>query len=201
MSDKRQFKHLGARLRAERPAPRSGLISAIVGRMPARVQRHPKASFRIALAAGMAVALVSAVTAVGGVGYAKSQVTHAVVAVKSTVQSTVTLHPSNSAPSVAKSASKTYKFPPIIKSVRTDKADPGCPGTVLIIKGENLQYVTTVLVGGDDQNPFLQHTPHLIIVKLEAGASGKITLVGTQGSTTYKKEFISKKCVPKDKDK
>ena len=66
---------------------------------------------------------------------------------------------------------------------------------------ENLQYVTTVLVGGDDQNPFLQHTPHLIIVKLDPGAAGKITLVGTQGSVTYKKEFISKKCVPKDKDK
>jgi hypothetical protein len=199
MSDKRQFKNLGARLRAERPAPSSGLISAIVGRMPARVQRHPKASFRIALAAGMAVALVSAVTAVGGVGYAKSQVTHAVVAVKSSVQSTATLHPSNSAPSVAKSASKTYKFPPIIRNARTNKADPGCPGHTLQLSGDNLQFITVVLVGGQEQNPILRQSRTQILVKLEPGAAGPITVIGTQGSFTYKKEWISKKCVPKGK--
>lgn len=50
LSDKQEFKHLGARLRAERPTPRSGLISAIVARIRNRVQHHPKASLRFALA-------------------------------------------------------------------------------------------------------------------------------------------------------
>jgi hypothetical protein len=200
MSDKRQHKDLGARLRAERPSPSSGLISAIVGRMPARVQRHPKASFRIALAAGLAVALVSAVSAVGGVGYAKSQVTHAVVAVKSTVKSTVTLHPNSAAPT-AKSASLVYKNPPIIRSVRTDPQDPGCPGTVLIIKGDNLAHVTVIWIGGPnhEQGPILQQSQHTIVVKIEANAKGTITVIGTDGIGTYKKEFIAKKCKPKHK--
>jgi hypothetical protein len=110
MRDKRELEHLGARLRAERLTPSSRLISAIVGLFPDRVQRRPKAaSLRFALAAGLAVALVSAVAAVGGVGYAQKQVTHAVVAVKSTVQSTVTLKPSSSArPSAPAAAEDQY---------------------------------------------------------------------------------------------
>src|SRR4051794_14592161 len=197
MSHKRQFKHLGARLRAERPSPSSGLISAIVGRLPERVQRHPKASFRVALAAGLAVALVSAVSAVGGVGYAKTQVTHAVVAVKSTVKSTVTIHPSTSVPSLAKSAGKVYKNPPLIRNVRTEP-DPTCFTGLLIIKGENLAHVSIVLIGDQTYHaPFFYQNIHTIKLKMKFPAIGKITVIGTDGIGTYKKEFISKKCVPK----
>src|SRR4051812_42164856 len=199
MSHKRQFKHLGARLRAERPSPSSGLISAIVGRLPERVQRHPKASFRVALAAGLAVALVSAVSAVGGVGYAKTQVTHAVVAVKSTVKSPVTTPPSTAVPPLAKSAGKVYKPPPLIRNVRTEP-DPTCFTGFLIIKGEQLGRVVLVLIGNDEYRaPFVQQNAHTIKLKMKFPAIGKITVIGLDGIGTYKKEFISKKCVPKEK--
>lgn len=203
MNKKRQFKHLGARLRAERPSPSSGLISAIVSRVPERVQHHPKASLRLALAAALAVALVTAVTAVGAVGTVTKQVSHAVVAVKSSVAPSKAppKKPAKKAPKPAKpgSSGKTYKNPPRILNVRTDPHDPGCPGTVLIITGLNLQFITVVLVGGDDQKPILSQNAHHITVKLDPGAQGKVTVIGTQGSATYKKEFISKKCVPKHK--
>ena len=213
MNEKRQFKHLGARLRAERPSPSSGLISAIVSRVPERVQHHPKASLRLALAAALAVALVTAVTATGAVGVASKQVSHAVVAVKNSVAPSKAPpkkpaakpkapapkdHPcKHGCPPKPGSSGKTYKNPPIIRNVRTDPQDPGCPGTILIITGDNLEFVTTVLIGGEEQGPILRQNRHHIVVKIEKGAFGKVTVVGTQGSFTYKKEFISKKCHPK----
>jgi hypothetical protein len=194
MSEKRELKNLGARMRAERLSPSSGLMSAIVGRLPARVQRHPRASLRFALAAGLAVALVSAVAAVGGVGYAKEQVTHAVVAVKSTVQSTVTLKPSSSArPSAPASASKQYKNAPVIRNVRPLPGNPDCPPEGLIITGQNLDTVTLVTVGGVPVKIISQNKNH-ITVKVPAGVTGKIVVSGTQGSAEYKKKIVGRKC-------
>jgi IPT/TIG domain-containing protein len=194
MSDKRDLERLGARMRAERLTPSSGLISAIVGLFPERVQRRPKASLRFALAAGLAVALVSAVAAVGGIGYAQKQVTHAVVAVKSTVQSTVTLKPSSSArPSAPASASKQYKNGPVIRNVRPEPGNKDCPPEGLIITGQNLDTVTLVTVGGVPVKIESQNKNH-ITVKIPDGVTGKIVVSGPQGSAEYKKKLVGRKC-------
>lgn len=138
MSDKRQFKHIGARLRAERPSPSSGLISAIVARVPERVQHHRRASLRLALVAALAVALVTAVSAVGGVSYATKQVSHAVTAVKSTVSG-------NSARPTAVSAASQYKGAPVIFRFQPKAA---CVFQMVTIFGENFFGTFEVDFGG-----------------------------------------------------
>jgi hypothetical protein len=144
MNEKRQFKHLGARLRAERPSPSSGLISAIVSRVPERVQHHPKASLRLALAAALAVALVTAVTAVGAVGTVSKQVSHAVVAVKHSVAPTRTppRPPVRQAPTAA---GKQYKGAPVVTGFSPKAA---CVGQLVVIHGTGFKGTTQVLFGG-----------------------------------------------------
>jgi len=182
MNDKRDLDNLGARLRAERLSPSSGLMNAIRGLFPARVQRHPRASLRFALAAGLAVALVSAVAAVGGVGYAKKQVTHAVVAVKSTVQSTVTLKPSSSArPSAPASANKQYKGAPIVTGFQPKAA---CPGQQITIFGQNFIGTTAVLIGGKSAK-FRVNNDHIIHAWVPNGfTGGPVTVVNKKGQGT-----------------
>jgi hypothetical protein len=182
MKEKRELEHLGERLRAERLTPSSRLINAIVGRLPERVQRRPRASLRFALAAGLAVALVSAVTAVGGVGYAKKQVTHAVVAVKSAAVG-------KAGPTLAKSAGKQYKGGPNVVNVRTTGKD--CAG--LILNGQNLDTVTVVTVGGVPVKIVEQSKNH-ITVQLPPGVSGKVVVSGPNGSSEYKKKIDGQKC-------
>jgi hypothetical protein len=193
MSEKRDFKDLGARLRAERPAPRDGLISAIVARVPDRVRHHPKASLRLALAAGLTAALVSAVAAVGGVGYATHQFTHAAVAVKNAATG-------QAGPTVAKSAKKQYKGGPVIRNVRPLPGNPDCPPEGLILTGQNLDTVTLVTVGGVPVDIIAQNKNH-ITVKVPPGVHGKIVVSGPKGSAEYKKKIVGRKCFPKDKDK
>ena len=69
-------------LRASRPQPSDELVSRIEGRIrsdrPARTRRG---SFRIAVPVALTAALVGALAAVGGVGFAATSVTHAVSAV------------------------------------------------------------------------------------------------------------------------
>ncbi len=134
-------KDLGKRLRGRRPSPSSGLINEIVERIPAIAERMPKrradmprASFRLALAGALTVALASAVAAVGGVGYASKQVTNAVHAVKSTNS----LVP-------AKSASVQYKGPPVIDGFRSKAA---CTGERITVFGANFLGATSVTIGG-----------------------------------------------------
>jgi hypothetical protein len=153
MSDKRQFKDIGARLRAERPSPSSGLISAIIARVPERVQRHPKASLRLALASALAVALVTAVTAVGGVSYATHQVSHAVTAVKSTVSG-------KSARPTAVSASSQYKGAPVITGFEPKAA---CVFQKVMIFGSNFIGTFEVDFGGIPAKMFhVQHHGDII---------------------------------------
>jgi hypothetical protein len=182
MSDKRELERLGARMRSERLTPSSRLISAIVGLFPERVQRRPKASLRFALAAGLAVALVSAVAAVGGVGYAKKQVTHAVVAVKSTVQSTVSLKPSKSSrPAAPASASVQYKGAPIVTGFQPKAA---CPGQQITIFGSNFKNVTAVLIGGHSAK-FKVNNDHIIKAWVPNGfTGGPVTVVNNKGPGT-----------------
>jgi hypothetical protein len=159
MNEKRQFKHLGARLRAERPSPSSGLISAIVSRVPERVQRHyPKASLRLALAAALAVALVTAVTAVGAVGYASHQVSHAVIAVKNSVAPTPTppkppvKKPTPAAPRPLGpdgSGGSQYKGKPKIDFFRPKAA---CVGQMVAIHGKGFKNATAVTFDGISAN-------------------------------------------------
>jgi hypothetical protein len=186
MSEKRQFKHLGARLRAERPSPSSGLISAIVARVPERVQHHPKASLRLALAAALTVALVSAVSAVGGVGYATKQVSHAVSAVKHTVA------PSKSAaPSLAKSASKQYAKAPVIRFVTPRGV---CPGQQVTIHGDFLIDATSVTIGGVEAK-FSVKSTHVIRATVPVGfVSGPVVVTTPKGTATSKGLKFKHKC-------
>jgi hypothetical protein len=188
MSEKRQFKHLGARLRAERPSPSSGLISAIVARVTERVQHHPKASLRLALAAALAVALVSAVTAVGGVGYASKQVSHAVVAVKNTVSA----HPTKTAaPSSAKSASKQYGKAPVITFVTPRGV---CPGQQVTIHGDFLLGATSVTIGGVEAK-FSVKSTHVIRATVPVGfVSGPVVVTTPAGMATSKGLNFKHKC-------
>jgi hypothetical protein len=181
MSEKREFKHLGARLRAGRPSPSSGLISVIVARVPERVQHHPKASLRLALAAALAVALVSAVTAVGGVGYATKQVSHAVSAVKNTVSAS-----SNSAAPSAKSASAQYGKAPVIRIVT-----PGatCVGRQITIHGDFLLGATSVTIGGIDAQ-FSVKSRHVIRATVPDGfVGGPVTVTTPNGTATSPKDL------------
>jgi hypothetical protein len=179
MSEKRQFKHLGARLRAERPSPGPGLISVIVARVPGRVQHRPKASLRLALAAALAVALVSAVTAVGGVGYATKQVSHAASAVKNTVSAS----PKSAAPS-ATSAASQYGKPPVITHVT-----PGatCVGKQITIHGDFLSGATSVTIGGIAAN-FSVKSRHVIRATVPEGfTGGSVTVTTLAGTATSPK--------------
>jgi hypothetical protein len=177
MSDKRQFKHIGARLRAERPSPSSGLISAIVARVPERVQRHPKASLRLALVAALAVALVTAVSAVGGVSYATKQVSHAVTAVKSTVSG-------NSARPTAVSAASQYKGAPVIFRFEPKAA---CVFQVVTIFGENFLGTIEVDFGGIPAKIWsVKHHGDMIKARVPDGfqdvAPDVITVITDKGS-------------------
>jgi IPT/TIG domain len=186
MSEKRQFKYLGSRLRAERPSPSSGLISAIVARVPERVQHHPKASLRLALAAALAVALVSAVSAVGGVGYATKQVSHAVTAVKNTVSA-----PTKSAAPSAKSASSQYGPKPEIRFV-TPKGV--CPGQQVTIHGDFLLNATSVTIGGVDAK-FSAKSRHVIRATVPVGfVSGPVVVTTPAGTATSKGLKFKHKC-------
>jgi hypothetical protein len=149
------------------------------------VQHHPKASLRFALAAGITVALVAAVSAVGGVGYATHQVSHAVVAVKHAAVG-------KASPTVAKSASKQYKNAPVIRNVR-EEPDPACSGGILIITGQNLGSVTDVTIGGTPVEIINQNKNH-IWVKFSADETGDITVSGPNGSDTYTKAPVGRKC-------
>jgi hypothetical protein len=67
-------------LRAARPEPRKELVLAIEGRV--RAARPRRATFRVAVPAALTAAMVAALASVGGMGYAASQVQHAVTAVQ-----------------------------------------------------------------------------------------------------------------------
>jgi long-subunit fatty acid transport protein len=174
MNEKRQFKHIGARLRAERPSPSSGLISAIVARVPERVEHRP--SLRLALAAALAVALVSAVAAVGGVGYATKQVSHAASAVKNTVSAS----PKSAVPS-ANSAASQYGKPPVIRFVT-----PGatCVGKQITIHGDFLTGATSVTIGGISAD-FSVKSRHVIRATVPDGFTfGPVTVTTPAGTAT-----------------
>ena len=69
-------------LRAARPEPREELVHAIEGRVRAARPQARRATFRVAVPAALTAALVTALASVGGIGYAASQVQHAVTAVQ-----------------------------------------------------------------------------------------------------------------------
>jgi IPT/TIG domain-containing protein len=185
MNEKRDLKHLGARLRAERPAPRSGFVSAIVARVPDRVRQYPKASLRIALAAGITAALVAAVSAVGGVGYATHQVKQAVVAVQHVAFTKAPPRPPVPARSVPCSSCVQYgKNPPNIVKYQPKKSER-CPTSVKI-DGSNLAGVISVTVNGIPAN-FTVTNDHHIWVQIPKGAGLNPTVVvsNSTGSTSF----------------
>jgi IPT/TIG domain len=191
MNEKRQFKHLGARLRAERPSPSSGLISAIVSRVPERVQHHPKASLRLALAAALAVALVTAVTATGAVGVASKQVSHAVVAVKNSVAPTKAppKKPAKKAPAKPKpagpdgngSGGSVYKGKPKIDFFQPKAA---CVGQQVTIHGKGFRFATAVTIDGISAD-FVVNNDRIIRAWVPAGFDGgRIKVFTTKGVAT-----------------
>jgi hypothetical protein len=199
MNEKRQFKHLGARLRAERPSPSSGLISAIVSRVPERVTHHPRASLRLALAAALAVALVTAVTATGAVGAASKQVSHAVVAVKNSVAPTKA-PPKKPAPKPSKTAPKPtgpdgeggsggiYKGKPQILFFRPKAA---CVGQMVVIHGKGFKPkvggVTMVTFAGIPAKKFIVLNDKIIHAWVPAGFpddGGRIKVFTSKGVAT-----------------
>jgi IPT/TIG domain len=188
MSEKRQFKYLGARLRAERPSPGPGLTSAIVARIPGRVQHRPKASLRLALAAALAVALVSAVAAVGGVGYATKQVSHAASAVKNTVSAS----PKSAVPS-AKSAASQYGPPPVITHVTPGAA---CAGKQITIHGDFLNGPHPAVTIGGISASFSVKSRHVIRATVPEGfTGGSVTVTTDAGTATSPKDLkLKKKC-------
>jgi hypothetical protein len=188
MNEKRDLKHLGARLRAERPAPRSGLISAIVARIPDRVQHHPKASLRVALAAGITAALVGAVSAVGGVSYATHQVTHAVVAVQHAAVGKSKPRPGRTVP--CSGCVQYGKNPPEIKKYQPKKSEV-CP-TFLKIDGSNLQNVISVTVNGIPASFEIKNAHHIWVKLPEGVTSGQVVVSNGTGTTTF--SFKAKKC-------
>jgi hypothetical protein len=69
---------LEAALRDARPRPSDHLLQSIAHRVEGAAPRRRTASFRIAAAGSLSAALLIALAAVGGVGYAASSVTHVV---------------------------------------------------------------------------------------------------------------------------
>jgi hypothetical protein len=111
----KDLKGLPARLRAERAEPSRTLIEKIVHEVGgARV--HPRRRPRLALGAALTAALLVALAAVGGVGYAASSVTHAVNAVVRIIDSDpgVTDSAGSNAPDQANrsAAGDQYQPPP-----------------------------------------------------------------------------------------
>jgi hypothetical protein len=73
---------LETELRANRPEPSDDLLHRITGRMNAT--EAPR-RLRLGFAAALTVAILGALSAVGGMGYAASATSHAVTAVKNVV--------------------------------------------------------------------------------------------------------------------
>jgi hypothetical protein len=72
-----------AELRAGRPVPRESFVHELSGKL-----RSPGSSFvrrRLGFAAALSAAMLIALTAVGGLGYASSATSHAVTALKNVV--------------------------------------------------------------------------------------------------------------------
>jgi hypothetical protein len=69
-----EAKKLEARLRAERPEPPQALVDKIVRDVHGTRVRRYRPSYRLALAGALTAALLTALAAVGGVGYAASSV-------------------------------------------------------------------------------------------------------------------------------
>src|ERR1043166_9209963 len=79
---KRGDSEFGDELRASRPEPPNELIRAIVARAPKRARHMTRRPLRLAVAGAITTAVVVALAAFGGCGYASSSVAHAVKAVK-----------------------------------------------------------------------------------------------------------------------
>ena len=188
MNEKRQYKHLGARLRAERPSPSSGLIDAIVSRVPERVQHHPKASLRLALVAALAVALVTAVSAVGAVGTVSKQVSHAVSAVKHSVAPTPVpprppvKKPAPAGPNGAGSGGNVYKGKPQITFFQPKAA---CVGQMVNIHGKGFKGTTQVTFGGIPAKKFIVLNDNIIHAWVPNGfTGGRIKVFTPKGVAT-----------------
>lgn len=193
MNLKRDLKHLDARLRAERPAPPSQLMSAIAARVPERTSRRPRVSLRVALAGGLTAALLVPLAAWGGVGYGASQISSAVSAVKSTLVG-------KAPPNTAASAHNQYGFPPVIKALAPSKA---CPRQVIRIIGKNFEggqpdEVTGVAFNGVPAS-FLVEGDKLIYARVPTSATdGPVTVTNPFGTAVSKKNFrvkTGRKCL------
>jgi hypothetical protein len=193
MNRKRDLKHLDARLRAERLAPPSQLMSAIAARAPERTSRRPRVSLRVALAGGLTAALLVPLAAWGGVGYGASQVSSAVSAVKSTLVG-------KGPPNTAASAHHQYGFPPVIKALAPSKA---CPRQVIMIIGKNFEggqpdEVTSVAFNGVAAS-FLVNGDKLIYARVPTSATdGPVTVTNPFGTAISKKIFrvkTGRKCL------
>jgi len=174
MSDQRARDELGERLRANCPAPSSGLISTIVARIPSWVHDRPRASLRLALAAALTVALVTAVAAVGGVGYASKQVTHAVRAVKTTAVPT-----RSAGPTSVNSASDEYKGRPGIFGFQPQAA---CIGDRITVMGTNFIGTTSVLLGGISAKFQVKNDTSLFAWVPNGFTGGRITVTTPKGT-------------------
>lgn len=67
-------------LRAQRPEPRAGFLNMLESRIAGESRGRPAARVRIGLAVALAVGMISALGAFGGLSYAATGVTHAVQA-------------------------------------------------------------------------------------------------------------------------
>lgn len=94
--------HLEARLRAERPQPRAEFLASVADRIGSAERVHGRArGLRFAFAGGLTAAMLVALAAVGGLGYAASSVSEAVHAVTKVVAPAKAGKPTASASSAA----------------------------------------------------------------------------------------------------
>jgi hypothetical protein len=80
---KRFWKHgdrLERELRAQRPEPRADFVHSLEGRIQSAGERLPSRRLRLGLAGILTAAMLTAIGAFGGYGYAATGVTHAVKA-------------------------------------------------------------------------------------------------------------------------
>jgi hypothetical protein len=77
---RRHTDRLERELRAQRPEPRAGFLHTLESRIVGESRGRPAARVRIGLAIALAVGMISALGAFGGLSYAATGVTHAVQA-------------------------------------------------------------------------------------------------------------------------
>jgi hypothetical protein len=92
---------LEGRLRRERPVAAPALVDALIRRIDAAATR-PRSSFRLGLAAAMSAAMLIALAAFGGLGYAASSIKEAVKAAAQVAA------PNHAAQPLANSAAAQY---------------------------------------------------------------------------------------------